>query len=173
MPSGDLTEAIYCELDIEPNFEASLLKEERSLDREVIAEVTALSRDFISACIVSTRDGTFSLAITPSLDREMFSGSVDAGLFLALSFHHGDPEPDLELCRSFDESWGGGGGGGYARDKNTSARVCAENAGGAYVRGGGGIFAGHYGMYVCIVCVCVCMYGTCILVCSMLLRNQT
>ena len=52
--SGDLTEATCCELDIEPNFEASLLKEERSLDREVIAEVTALSRDFISACIVSS-----------------------------------------------------------------------------------------------------------------------
>ena len=29
-----------------------------------------------------TRDGTFSLAITPSLDREMFSGSVDAASFL-------------------------------------------------------------------------------------------
>ena len=37
-------------------------------------------------------------------------------------------------------SWGGGGGGGgggaYARDKNTSVRVCAKNAGGAYARGG-------------------------------------
>ena len=31
---------------------------------------------------------------------------------------------------------GGGGGGVYARDKNTSVRVCAKNAGGAYVRGG-------------------------------------
>ena len=29
----------------------------------------------------------------------------------------------------------GGGGGAYARDKNTSARLCAKNAGGAYVRG--------------------------------------
>ena len=27
-------------------------------------------------------------------------------------------------------------GGAYARDKNTSVRVCAKNAGGAYVRGG-------------------------------------
>ena len=27
---------------------------------------------------------------------------------------------------------GGGGGGAYARDKNTSARFCAKNAGGAY-----------------------------------------
>ena len=26
-------------------------------------------------------------------DREMFSGSVDAGFVLALSFHHGDLEP--------------------------------------------------------------------------------
>ena len=33
--------------------------------------------------------------------------------------------------------WGGGGGGGaYARDKNTSAGLCAKNAGGAYARGG-------------------------------------
>ena len=32
----------------------------------------------------------------------------------------------------------------YARDKNTSARLCAKNAGGAYARGGG-VFAGHYG----------------------------
>ena len=28
------------------------------------------------------------------------------------------------------------GGGGFARDKNTSARVCAKNVGGAYARGG-------------------------------------
>ena len=28
------------------------------------------------------------------------------------------------------------GGGAYARDKNTSARLCAKNAGGAYARGG-------------------------------------
>ena len=34
-------------------------------------------------------------------------------------------------------------GGAYARDKNTSIRVCAKNA------GGGGVFAGHYGMYMC------------------------
>ena len=33
-------------------------------------------------------------------------------------------------------SSGGGGGGAYARDKNTSARLCAKNAGGAYARGG-------------------------------------
>ena len=32
--------------------------------------------------------------------------------------------------------WGGGGGEAYARDKNTSARLCAKNAGGAYARGG-------------------------------------
>ena len=36
------------------------------------------------------------------------------------------------------------GGGAYARDKNTSVRVCAKNAEGAYARGGG-VFAGHYG----------------------------
>ena len=28
-----------------------------------------------------------------SIDREMFSGSVDAGFVLTLSFHHGDLEP--------------------------------------------------------------------------------
>ena len=37
------------------------------------------------------------------------------------------------------------GWGAYARDKNTSVRVCAKNAGGAYARGGGVLFAGHYG----------------------------
>ena len=31
------------------------------------------------------------------------------------------------------------GWGAYVRDKNTSARLCAKNA------GGGGAFAGHYG----------------------------
>ena len=41
---------------------------------------------------------------------------------------------------------GWGGGGAYAQDKNTSAVLCAKNAGGAYARGGGGVFAGHYGM---------------------------
>ena len=37
---------------------------------------------------------TFSLTITPSLDREMLSASVDAGFILALAFYHGDLEPD-------------------------------------------------------------------------------
>ena len=42
-----------------------------------------------------TRDVTFSLANTPSLDREMFSNSVDAGFVPVLPFHHGDGlEPD-------------------------------------------------------------------------------
>ena len=42
---------------------------------------------------------------------------------------------------------GEGGGGSYARDKSTSARLSAKNAGGGgglCVRGGG-VFAGHYG----------------------------
>ena len=34
------------------------------------------------------------LANTLAIDREMFSGSVDAGFVLALPFHHGDLEPD-------------------------------------------------------------------------------
>ena len=55
------------------------------------------------------------------------SGSVDAGFVLALPFHHGDLEPDcVEVLTR----------GAYARDKNTSARLCAKNAGGAYARGG-------------------------------------
>ena len=37
----------------------------------------------------------------------------------------------------FDYGWVFfGGGGAYARDKNTSVRVCAKNAGGAYAWGG-------------------------------------
>ena len=43
-----------------------------------------------------------------SIDREMFSGSVDAGFVLALSFHHGDLEPD---CVEVSTGEGGGGGG--------------------------------------------------------------
>ena len=35
--------------------------------------------------------------------------------------------------------------GAYAREKNTSAILCAKKAGGFYARGGG-VFAGHYGM---------------------------
>ena len=35
----------------------------------------------------------------------------------------------------------GWGGGAYARDENTSVRVCAKNA-------GGGVLAGHNGTYL-------------------------
>ena len=53
---------------------------------------------------------------------------MDAGFVLALPFHHGDLEPDcVEVSTR---------GGAYARDKNTSARLRAKNAGGAYARGG-------------------------------------
>ena len=52
-----------------------------------------------------TLDATFSLAITPSLDREMFSGSVDTGYVLALPFHHRDLEPD---CVGVSTRGGGG-----------------------------------------------------------------
>ena len=41
-----------------------------------------------------TQDVTFSLAIMPSLNREMLTGSVDAGFVLALPFYHRDLEPD-------------------------------------------------------------------------------
>ena len=52
---------------------------------------------------------------------------MDVDFVLALPFHHGDLEPDcVEVSTR----------GAYARDKNTSARLCAKNAGGAYARGG-------------------------------------
>ena len=41
---------------------------------------------------------------TLAIDRKKFSGSADAGFVLALSFHHGDLEPD---CVDFDEVGGG------------------------------------------------------------------
>ena len=46
------------------------------------------------------------------------------------------------IFRPQDES--SSGGGAYARDKNTSARLCARNGGGegAYVRGEGGCICG-------------------------------
>ena len=40
------------------------------------------------------QDATFSLAITPSLNRERLRSSVDAGFVLVLPFYHGDLEPD-------------------------------------------------------------------------------
>ena len=81
------------------------------------------------------RDATYSLAITPSLDREMFSDSVDVFFVLALPFQPGDFEPDCEFRR----------GGAYVWDKNTSARLCTINAGGLMREGG--VFTGHYGKY--------------------------
>ena len=51
------------------------------------------------------QDATFSLVITPSLDREMSSGSVDAGFVLALPFHHGDLESDC-IGVSTKGEWG-------------------------------------------------------------------
>ena len=53
----------------------------------------------------------------------MFSGSVDAGLVLALLFHHRDLEPDCV---------------------GVSTRGTYKCRGG-YARGGGGVFVGHYG----------------------------
>ena len=39
-----------------------------------------------------TRDVTSSVTITPSLNREKFSGSVDTDFVLALPFHHVEPD---------------------------------------------------------------------------------
>ena len=61
---------------------------------------------------------------------------MDAGFVLALPFHHGDFEPDCVEVSTRGGGGGGGGGGAYARDKNTSVRLCAKNARGAYARGG-------------------------------------
>ena len=41
---------------------------------------------------------------TLAIDRKKFSGSVGAGFVLALSFHHGDLEPD---CVGFNKVRGG------------------------------------------------------------------
>ena len=72
---------------------------------------------------------------------------MDAGFVPVLPFHHGYLEPDCVERREW--RGGGGEGGAYARDKNTSARLCAKNAGGGGGGGGlcarGGVFAGHYG----------------------------
>ena len=46
-----------------------------------------------------------------AIDREMFSGSVDAGFVLALPFHHGDLEPD---CVGVSMREGEGGGAYFA-----------------------------------------------------------
>ena len=73
MPSEGLTEAVCCELDDVdkvPNFETFLLKEERSLDREV-KEVMVLSREFIPACKVSS----FCLRSAISADLDSLVGS--------------------------------------------------------------------------------------------------
>ena len=51
-------------------------------------------------------DATFSVTITASLNREMFSSSVDAGFILVPPFHHGDLEPDCVEIRR--KGWGGG-----------------------------------------------------------------
>ena len=58
---------------------------------------------------------------------------MDAGFVLALPFHHEDLEPDCVGVLTRGER---GGWGAYVQDKNTSARLCAKNAGGAYARGG-------------------------------------
>ena len=42
---------------------------------------------------------------TLAIDQKKFSSSVDAGFVLALSFHHGDLEPD---CVGFNKVGGGG-----------------------------------------------------------------
>ena len=61
---------------------------------------------------------------------------------------------NISVIRLRDNSSSGGEGGAYARDKNTSAGLCAKNAGGG---GGlcarGGVFAGHYGILIVVITV--------------------
>ena len=63
----------------------------------------------------------------------MFSGSVDAGFVFALSFHHGDLEPD---CVKFSTR-GGGGGGGVSGIKTPPQDFVLKMQGGLMREGGG------------------------------------
>ena len=58
---------------------------------------------------------------------------MDAGFVRALPFHHGDLKPDSAGV----STWGGGA---YARDKNTSARLCVKKAGGLMHEEGWGAY---------------------------------
>ena len=51
-----------------------------------------------------------------------------------------------------------GGGGAYARDKNTSVRVCAKNVGGAYARGGA-YLRDTTVLYYCVVAIVYYYYS--------------
>ena len=84
------------------------------------------------------RDTIFSLANTPSLDREMFSDSLDAGFVLVLPFHHGD---DLEPDRRRVSTRGEGGGGG---SKCEAESLAAPNASGRRVSALRGEEAGRF-----------------------------
>ena len=58
-----------------------------------------------------------------AIDRETCSGSVDAGFILVLPFQNRDLGLTVEVSTR----------GAYVRDKNTSARLCAKNAGGGHI----------------------------------------
>ena len=67
-----------------------------------------------------------------AIDREMFSGSVDAGFILAQPFHHGDLEPDSTVYgRSFDE-------GGLMHGIKIPLQAGALKMPGGLMREGGG-----------------------------------
>ena len=65
------------------------------LDQEGLAaaKTVTLSKCSIGLSFQQTVHLTL-LVNTVAIDREMFSGSVDAGFVLALPFHYGDLEPD-------------------------------------------------------------------------------
>ena len=58
-----------------------------------------------------------------AIDRETCSGSVDAGFILVLPFQNRYLGLTVEVSTR----------GAYVRDKNTSARLCAKNAGGGHI----------------------------------------
>ena len=66
--------------------------------------------------------------------------------------HFNGRQPSDLTFQQRDES-SSEGWGAYARDKNTSARLCAKNAGGL-MRKGDGVFAGHYGTCVFLGFIC-------------------
>ena len=74
---------------------------------------------FATLALVQSAGGdvTFSLAITPSLNQEMFSSSVDACFDFAMPFHHRDLELDC-----VGVSTRGGSGGRGVRKQGASAK---------------------------------------------------
>ena len=74
-----------------------------------LALVQSAGGGLYTGCDIFSRD--YAPSSPPRLDREMFTGSVDAGFLLALPFHHGDLEPDCVGVST--RGWGDGGDRAY------------------------------------------------------------